>query len=502
LLTVAISDQISDLEVVEEIYQAVFEGYDQLKTNTLVKFDRQVMVFAIPDVFLGKCTPYTGVVFISPENLDSVKFKELLIGASTGINEPWVRAGLAYLASGDKVDDQVLKNWYQETQDLNILGLFVARFMEDWATPEEVEIARMTAASLIQYGTENEGIAIEALGSSINNDIRNRWLASIGVERTVDYAYDGFYEKFDDISHTSDCSLILKSETINFCLNRLAETPFPFFDEVHEAEAFAYRVYTTRQTVDEYLLINAPSISDQLYSDEKITIEVRPLEVSLGLIEGNIIKVHNYGIPYYVSSMMIMTYDWYDDLFFNNNAGLLLQYGFSEYLGHLLPIYEQTRKRIVWEDIQGLESSPGISFWYFLDEEQLETAKAWYLKQDGSLEDEDDIDMRLFTDAIAYATIDRIAYGGPLGMSIGVRAQHFNPGLDLSEMDGLEMTYTQAASYVAWLCDTYSIDTVMDTYVNDDSSTALGSMDYETLKGAWLDDLKTRGEGIPIPDSP
>jgi hypothetical protein len=98
--------------------------------------------------------------------------------------------------------------------------------------------------------------------------------------------------------------------------------------------------------------------------------------------------------------------------------------------------------------------------------------------------------------------MDRGAHGGPLGMSIGYRAQHINPGLDLSDMVGLELSYTQAASYVAWLCDTYSLDSVMAKYVNKDTNTALEGMDYESLKQAWLADLKARGEDIPIPSSP
>jgi hypothetical protein len=499
---VAISNTIPETAVTDEMYQKIFELYKQLGENSLIDFDHPVMVVVVPEGNIESCIPYNGVTYTSPVRLDTEELAQDIMGASTNINEQWVRVGLEYLASGKAIDDQLLKDWYEETEDLDILGLFMARFEPDWGTPEEIKIAQMTAASLIKFSAENENIAITSIGERMNNELRNQWLASIGVERTVDYAYDSFYDEFYEISQTKDCSVLLKSKKMNFCLNRLAETPFPFFDEVHEAEDFVYRVYTTRQAVDEYLLTNASSISDKVHSGGKITIEVRPLDVSLGIIDGNIIKVHNYGIPYYVNSMMVMTYDWYDDLYFNNDIGLVLQNGFSEYLGHLLSIYEQPRKEIVWEDLNGLESSPGISFWYFLDEEQIETAKAWYQQQGGSLEDEGTIDLRLFTDAIAYATMDRNAHGGPLGTSIGDRVQHLNPGLDLSGMDGLELTYTQAASFVAWLCDTYTLDTVMAKYVNEETTTALEGLDYETLKQDWLADLIAKGEGIPIPGKP
>jgi hypothetical protein len=501
LLTVAISDTIPESASTDEIYRKIFERYDDLEENSLIDFNHPLMVVVIPEANIENCIPNNEIVFTSPDRLDTVELGQGIIGAATNITEHWVRFGLEYLASGEEIDDQVLKEWYEETEDLDILGLFVARFKPDWVSPEEVEIARMTAASLIRYCVEEENIPIESLGNQINNEIRNDWLKTIGVERTVDYAYDGLYQHFL-ITQRDDCFLLLESEAMNFCLNRLSETPFPYFDEVADAEDFIDRVYTTYQAITDYLLTNAPSIRDKVETDKRVTIEVKPLEVSLGTVDGNTIQVHNYGIPYYVSSMMIMTYDWYDDLYFNNDEGLLLRYGFTEYLGNLLTIYEQPRKSIVWEDINGLESNPGISFWYFLDEEQLEAAKAWYLKQGGSLADEESIDLRLFTDAVAFATINHGAYGGPLGISIGERMAAQQPNYDLSGMEGLELNYTQAASYVAWLCDTFSLDTVMAKYVNKDTNTDLEGMDFETLKQAWLADLQAKGEGIPIPESP
>jgi hypothetical protein len=181
---------------------------------------------------------------------------------------------------------------------------------------------------------------------------------------------------------------------------------------------------------------------------------------------------------------------------FLNNEGLLLQQGFSEYLGFLLPIYESPIKTIIWEDLNGLEGVPGISYWYGLDEEQLDAAKALYLQQGGSLDSEDVIDPRLFTDAVAFATMNRDAYGGVLGISIEEKFERF---YDVSEMVGIDLTDAQAASYVAWLCDTYSMDTVMDKYVNNSEATPLEGKDFTTLKAEWLAYLRENGKGIFIP---
>ena len=67
--------------------------------------------------------------------------------------------------------------------------------------------------------------------------------------------------------------------------------------------------------------------------------------------------------------------------------------------------------------------------------------------------------------------------------------------------DGQELSYSQAASFVAWLCDTYSIDRVLDVYVNKAEDGLLDGKSYAELKSAWLADLLSEGQGIDIPGS-
>ncbi|RQV98344.1 hypothetical protein EH221_02065, partial [bacterium] len=260
LLTVAISNNIPETVEVDEIYQKIFLQFNQLIQSSPVNFENPITVFVLPDSSVENCVSHDDFVFTSPVNLDRLAFSEDIIGASTGISEQWVRAGLAYMASGEEVDDQVLKNWYQETEDLDILSLFVARFMPDWVSQEEIEIARMTAASLIKYASESETIPVESLGERIDNDLRNRWLSSLGVARTLNYPYDGLYEPFE-FSRSEDCSVIVKSESMDFCLNKIEENPY--FDEVSDAEELIHQAYSGYRTITDYLMTNAPSISHQ-----------------------------------------------------------------------------------------------------------------------------------------------------------------------------------------------------------------------------------------------
>jgi hypothetical protein len=131
----------------------------------------------------------------------------------------------------------------------------------------------------------------------------------------------------------------------------------------------------------------------------------------------------------------------------------------------------------------------------------LDAARAWYLAQGGDLDSREAIDPRLFTDAMAFASLYRNAYGGPLGISIEEKAVRLQQRLDVSAMEGVELNYIQAASYVAWLCDTYSLDEVMQRYVLNDE-TKLNGKNYGDLKLEWIATLLDQGSGIPVPDSP
>jgi hypothetical protein len=201
----------------------------------------------------------------------------------------------------------------------------------------------------------------------------------------------------------------------------------------------------------------------------------------------------------------VHTFNWGDIWAFNT---LWLNEGFAEYLGKLLPIYHQTAKRCIYEDFnkhfhaEEMNTDPTISSWYFLDAEQFEAAQQWYLANGGQMENEESINPRLYTDAVAFATMYRDAYGGSRGIPIGLKYSVLSPNNNLEGQNGLELSYTQAASFIAWLCDTYTLDRVLDVYVNNAEGGLLDGKTYEELKSEWQDYLISRGEGITIPGQP
>ena len=501
-LSITIADNLVEKVDPEEFVEKIITLYRQVYETTPYLFSHQANIFILPDPDIGECYSQGNLVFVAPGELDSRTFLEDLLGAASGTNEYWIKTGLASLVLNEQPDIINLKTWYETTDDLDMAGLFIARFNENWATEEEQQIARMSAASLVQYALEKEKIQVEDMELYVNNDVRTRWLESLGVHRTVIYPYDGNFPDFL-YSQSRDCLLIVKTDTMNFCLNRIPDQEY--FDEIFEAEFLIYDAYYGRKALVEYLLAEAPTISHLINPQETITFEIRELGGRLGYTNGNTITLNKSAVYYDILHEVVHTFEWNSSM--NNGDKLWMKEGFAEYLGTLLTIYPQTAKRCVYEDLTGPlnneeTSAPGSSQWYFLDTEQFMAAKAWYLAQGGKMENEETVNPRLYADAVSFATIYRNTYAGARGIPIGEKYDLLVPGFLNKGQDGMELSYTQAASFLAWLCDTYGINRVLDVYVNHAEDGKLDNKTYEELKAAWHDNLISKGQDIDIPGQP
>ncbi|MBN1371177.1 MAG: hypothetical protein JW987_04385 [Anaerolineaceae bacterium] len=504
-LTIAVAKNFTELQDPQALATQVIEHYNDLSESSPVPLGQPVTIYIIPDPKNGNCYSQNQLLFVAPDEIDSQTLINELFGAATGIHEYWVKTGLVALTLGQQPDQDRLKEWYQSTDNMDMAGLFIAWFIKDWATEEEREIAQLSAASLVEYAIETENIPPDRLSEQVNNAVRTRWLESLGVDREVTYPYDGRFAGFT-YWLSSECSLSVQTDTMCFCLDRLPDQEF--FDEVADAEFFIDFSYYGRKALEEYILTEAPSVKSKMSTDEISTMTVKDLGSRLGFTKADENRVFLQFSAAYYSPLheIVHTFDWNQSLL---GDSLWLTEGFAEYLGMLLPIYPQTKKHAVYEDLSGRfreEETNGegnLSYWYSLYPDQAAAAKSWYLAQGGSMEDKESVDVRLYTDAVSFATMFRDAAGGPSNWPIGYVYKTLYPGQSRWEgQDGLELSYTQAASLVAWLCDTYTLDRVLNVYVNGAEDGLLDGKTYAELKAEWQADLKSKGQGIPIPDAP
>lgn len=226
--------------------------------------------------------------------------------------------------------------------------------------------------------------------------------------------------------------------------------------------------------------------------------------VPTGHTHGDATSLQNSDVHYYVLHEIFHSFNMKSLL---DTEIAWLAVGFDENMMELLPFYQQIEKDCVYEELSGRlqdadsSTAPETSFCDFLDAEQFEAAQAWYLAQGGQLQSEEVVNLRLYTDAVAFATMYRHASGSQ-GDTIGEMYETAYPDLDLESLKGMELTPTQSASFSAWLSDTYSIDRVLNVYINHAEDGLLDGKTYEELKSDWLADLLSKGPGIDIPGKP
>lgn len=507
LLTIAIADKLLEPNEFQEMAEQIISIYRDLYTHSLVPMDLPITVYVIFNPDQGDCYSTDQVVFVSPEELKNRTFMEEMFGVGSGISEYWVRVGLTSLALDEQPSEEPLAAWYQDTDDLDMVGLFYARFLEDWASEEETQIARLSAASLIQYALEDKNIPIDQLAEKVDNEVRTLWLASLGVDRVVTYPYDGRFVGFT-YAQSNDCSILVRTDSMNFCLNRLPDQDY--FYEISQAEFLIDHAYYGRIAIVDYLLSEAPSISHMMDPDELIEVDVRKLDYASGRVNGNKVSINQAGVYFDILHDIIHTFNWVTDAPARDEVWQIE--GMNEYLGKLLPLYPQTEKLAVYQDLNGrmynngkvftgggITVQAGTSYWYMLDPEQVEAAKAWYLAQGGQIESEESVDPLLYAHAVAFATIYRDAYPSIRSHPLGMRYESFTPGEINPGQEGLELSTTQAASFVAYLCDTYTLDRVLAVFITNAEDGLLDGKTYEELKAEWQASLLSKGEGIAIP---
>jgi len=66
----------------------------------------------------------------------------------------------------------------------------------------------------------------------------------------------------------------------------------------------------------------------------------------------------------------------------------------------------------------------------------------------------------------------------------------------------LELSYTSAASFIAWMCDKYSLDRVLDVYVNHAENGLLDGKSYSELNRNGSLTCAPRAQAYRIPGEP
>ncbi|MCE5236263.1 MAG: hypothetical protein LLF87_09480, partial [Eubacteriales bacterium] len=141
-------------------------------------------------------------VYCTAEDVESGAYREALVCEALNLDasvEWWKLKGLVAYAFGETADEAALHAYYEQTEDMDLLSLFPAYFVKEFASKEELNLAHETALSLTAYILEKYG-AEAFLKKESGKDYRQEWLTDLGVQRA--YA-DPYQESFEGYSYSA-----------------------------------------------------------------------------------------------------------------------------------------------------------------------------------------------------------------------------------------------------------------------------------------------------------
>lgn len=470
------------------IENAVYDGgdvgplFDQIAADTETLRTLFPDNFHSPSIIVVKKT-IRGVqlvedrVYCTPDDIFSGDYRDMLTAASLGFAEIWMNQGAAGWAFGAEADAAKLMQHYQAADDLDMLSLFAAYFLDAFASEEEQALAHETAVSLFAHGMNTLGIT--AFQEENRETLRQTWLASIGVSRAYADPYPYIFEGYTYNAYTNskDYPLIVttaKGDTMYVRQLNLADTPQSIMKNLSEAQEsinmlFALFAEVVPERYDEIVQNYAEPIA--YYSD--------PTANSYTKLQSRSIYINSYKF-FLHESMHILFPKFYE-------ADERWKYeALGEYVSDFL-VQPYGRKRVLYEQL--VESEYYQQLMEGVKEYDDTTyARERYLEAYGMPSNCEEVNVGEHCKLVcAYAYHNPNPGDNRWMMSIAMRYSTARKKYPAS--GGHELTMVQASCFMAHLVESYSLATVIDYCLDDVTFEEAFGVPYEVEKEKWTKEL-------------
>lgn len=422
----------------------------------------QFNIYVLDETIPGQPAAVSGNVYCTKDDLYTGLYRVALVEACLGISQQWQAYGIEGIVFSREIDVSELTKFYTDNEDMGVLGLFGTRFMSEWNTKSDLEIAKKTAVSLTEFILENYNY--ETLVCGATQQIKNEWLKSIGVDRTFAYEYADVLR---------DAKVSKQDETLVFIITQYASYNLTKIDGQLETskdiEKFLYRDIAGLNVILEYIKDNAPFNYERLnldafrigslYDESKSRIDDEPKSFK-GLSSHLYSAIHAL-LP--------------------SSASRWQNIGVAEYLSRVIYYDSYERERIfnVFNWHAGKVESGELDI---NDNEY--TILKYYLEHGGGWKTVDDIDMRLYGDACSYGAMHQKDFKCKWTVTpIYIRFSASD------KIEGNELSQAQAFSFTTYLIDKFSLEVFLDFCKEDAVFDKVFGQSYESLKEQWLEYL-------------
>lgn len=187
--TLAIEQTVFDAEKASALYAQV--AADEAALAEMAPMQAHT-VYVVKKPLAGLQRIGTAIYCSAAQVLDG-SYRPWLAEAAFGV-ETWRAVGLAACAFGETADESALAVWYANDAHDDMLSLFQAYFVPEFATEDEYRMACQTATALMAYIIREVGLesAMTADAAAYIPD----WLTSLGIDRACADPYAGLLDGY------------------------------------------------------------------------------------------------------------------------------------------------------------------------------------------------------------------------------------------------------------------------------------------------------------------
>ena len=200
-------------------------------------------------------------IITGKEQIENGEYFATYIKETTEIKNTWLAYGIIAEATEKEEatndSEKDFARYYENAEDMGILGLADTRFLSELCAEEEVQIARKTAVSFYHYLKKQQQSSDirELAGNLSGKDLtqeKNEWLTSIGVNREYDYPYEGLYDITAGISKKYSKGISASGIYADYEI-ALQDDPACFMSNVENVERFLYENQQGAKELRDYM---------------------------------------------------------------------------------------------------------------------------------------------------------------------------------------------------------------------------------------------------------
>lgn len=421
-------------------------------------------------------------VYCTADDILSGSYRPALIEVMSEIPAYWKAVGLSGTLFAQPVDNAMLRAYYQQADDLEILSLFPAYFTEEFASDKEILIAHETAVSLADYIIHEHGM--NTFLSEDRPADRQAWLQTLGINRDYSDPYADTLAAYRYEFWKDDYLLVVTTDRGDTMYMQFMEDDL---ESPADLRSFLYEANIGVQAMLDGIAMEAPEYLQTVLHNyrKQVSVYFDPTAVYnfASWTEMKIMLLNSYA---YLHEMAhILTYSSSQEA--KSYARERWQYeAIAEYLS--VSFYQMPcMKRYVyslWESIGDRinDSDPLTDVWDAFEARIIEKHQQIYGDFPQNWED---LDVALYWKAKAYMQTQEIL------ANPGVKLEWIYSLGDLTNRngrmcDGDELTYKQAYSLADYLIETHGLSVFFAYCIEDTSFEEAFGLTYEEVKALWI----------------